>query len=391
MTSLSNGNTYGYDANGNQTSRTIGGTAYALSYDAENRLVKVTWSVSNKMEFTFDGDGNRVKSVLNSSTTTTFIGTYYEVTGSAITKYYYADTSRVAMRTSSGVRYIFGDHLGSTSITADLNGTNSVRQLYKAWGEVRYSSGSLPTKYSFTGQYSYVAGEIGLLYYVARFYDPVLGRYSSPDSIIPIESQGVQAWDRFAYVNNSPLNFIDPTGHGCEDLPAGSREACIKARIEKESDLFSTFTCPPRDYIRTEGVVFRGGAGCPKSTYAAEAEDQYNSSGLSQSVPVVDYFGLLNSILVLLRDDADVVESHSEPGVFADIYFRKNDFGLKITGVMITNMTERDIWIERVYSEIYSSYNKKLRYSDVIYPTLDTNNMCPDPGIASPGSINLIR
>ncbi len=37
------------------------------------------------------------------------------------------------------------------------------------------------------------------------------------DSIIPLASQGSQAWDRFAYVNNSPTNFTDPTGHTCED------------------------------------------------------------------------------------------------------------------------------------------------------------------------------
>ena len=208
MTSLSNGNTYVYDLNGNQKTRTISGTAYTLSYDAENRLVSVTWSGSNSMSFTFDGDGNRVKSTI-ASTTTTFVGTYYEVTGSAITKYYYAGNVRVAMRNSVGVRYIFGDHLGSTSITADGSGGNMIRQLYKAWGEVRYSSGSLPTKYAYTGQYSY-AGEIGLLYYVARFYDPVLGRFPPENSIIPIESQGVQAWDRYAYVNNSPFG-IDST------------------------------------------------------------------------------------------------------------------------------------------------------------------------------------
>ncbi len=211
VTSLSNGNTYGYDSNGNQTSRAISGTAYALSYDADNRLVKVTWSVSNKMEFTYDGDGNRVKSVLNTSTTTTFVGTYYEVTGSAITKYYYTDTSRVAMRTSSGVRYIFGDHLGSTSITADIYGTNSIRQLYKAWGEVRYSSGSLPTKYQFTGQYSETY--INLLWYGSRWFDPELGRWIQPDSIVPEYVQGIQAWNRFAYANNNPLAYTDPSGH----------------------------------------------------------------------------------------------------------------------------------------------------------------------------------
>ena len=37
----SSGNIYGNDANGNQTSRTVGGITYTLIYDAENRLVQI--------------------------------------------------------------------------------------------------------------------------------------------------------------------------------------------------------------------------------------------------------------------------------------------------------------------------------------------------------------
>jgi len=48
--------------------------------------------------------------------------------------------------------------------------------------------------------------------YGARFYDPQLGRWIQPDTIVP-GSQGVQAWDRFAYVNNNPLKYTDPSGH----------------------------------------------------------------------------------------------------------------------------------------------------------------------------------
>ena len=179
----------------------VGSSTYNLSYDAENRLVSVSGAVT--ASFTFDGDGNRVKSTIG-STTTIFVGNYYEITGSAVTKYYYSGVTRVAMRTSSGVRYLFGDHLGSASVTADNSGGNVTRQLYKAWGETR-SSGSVPTKYQFTGQYAYNgSGEIGLLYYVARFVDPQLGRFISADTIIPEESQGVQAWDRYAGMNNNP-------------------------------------------------------------------------------------------------------------------------------------------------------------------------------------------
>ena len=58
---------------------------------------------------------------------------------------------------------------------------------------------------------------INLYWYGSRWYDPALGRFTSPDSYVP-ESQGVLAWDRYAYVNNNPVNLTDPTGHfACGD------------------------------------------------------------------------------------------------------------------------------------------------------------------------------
>ncbi len=80
-------------------------------------------------------------------------------------------------------------------------------------GEVRYESGASPTEYTYTGQYSYTA-DFGLMFYNARWYDASLGRFAQADTIIP-ESQGVQAWDRYAYVNNNPLRYTDPSGHYC--------------------------------------------------------------------------------------------------------------------------------------------------------------------------------
>jgi len=54
--------------------------------------------------------------------------------------------------------------------------------------------------------------DFGLLFFNARWVDPLIGRFTSPDSIIP-ENQGTQAWDRYAFVNNNPLRYTDPTGH----------------------------------------------------------------------------------------------------------------------------------------------------------------------------------
>ncbi len=51
-----------------------------------------------------------------------------------------------------------------------------------------------------------------MYYYGARYYDPQLGRFASPDTTIPLQ-QGSQAWDRYAYVNNNPVRYKDPSGH----------------------------------------------------------------------------------------------------------------------------------------------------------------------------------
>jgi RHS repeat-associated protein len=112
-------------------------------------------------------------------------------------------------------RELLYDHLGSTNITTDAKGAVVSGLRYKARGEVRYPTNGLnpgPSKYTYTGQYSNV-DDFGLMFYNARWYDPVTSRFTQPDTQVP-SSQGVQAWDRYAYTNNNPLRYADPSGHG---------------------------------------------------------------------------------------------------------------------------------------------------------------------------------
>ncbi len=81
---------------------------------------------------------------------------------------------------------------------------------YTAFGEVRSTSGTTQTDYRYTGQRNEAA--IGLYYYVARFYDPALGRFINADTIVPDIANPI-SFDRYAYVNNNPINFNDPSGH----------------------------------------------------------------------------------------------------------------------------------------------------------------------------------
>jgi uncharacterized protein RhaS with RHS repeats len=91
-----------------------------------------------------------------------------------ITKTYYSAGSQlIAMRQfttpmSSVLYFLHADHLGSTSLTTDQNGNVVARQLYDAWGNVRYVAGTLLTDITFTGQRSNL-DQIGLYYFKARF------------------------------------------------------------------------------------------------------------------------------------------------------------------------------------------------------------------------------
>jgi RHS repeat-associated protein len=186
-------------------------------------MVSVSGAVT--ASFLYDGDGKRVMSTIGASTTY-FVGNIYEVANGVVTKYYYAGGQRIALRSAGVVSYLLGDHLGSTSITTDAAGLVSSEQRYTAWGEVRYSSGSAGTKYTYTGQYS--DSYINLLWYGSRHYDPALGRFISPDTIVPVATQATQAYDRYGYVNNNPLRYNDPTGHCIFGLDTA---VCIVAAV----------------------------------------------------------------------------------------------------------------------------------------------------------------
>jgi RHS repeat-associated protein len=185
--------------------------------------------------FLFDGDGRRVQSTMNEDIITKFVGAHYEVTGSDVTKYYFAGSQRIAMRSKGEVYYMIGDHLGSTSLTTNAAGQVIAEQRYTAWGETRYDSGESQTKYQYTGQYSYVT-DFGLHFYNARWYDSSIGRFAQADSIVPGGSQGL---DRYAYVKNNPIKHNDPSGH-C--VPDEENNKCWSPKMWENTEYIIAYT-----------------------------------------------------------------------------------------------------------------------------------------------------
>jgi RHS repeat-associated protein len=81
------------------------------------------------------------------------------------------------------VSYLGSDGLGSAGVTLNGSGSATASVLYAPYGGVRYSSGTMPASYGFTGQRSDATS--GLDYYGARYYDPLAGQFTSADSVVP--------------------------------------------------------------------------------------------------------------------------------------------------------------------------------------------------------------
>jgi RHS repeat-associated protein len=136
------------------------------------------------------------------------------------------------MKKGSTVYYMFGDHLGSTAITASSAGAKLGELRYKPWGESRYAWGTTYTNRRFTGQLDETTS-IGLYFFNARFYDPLLARFTSADSLIP-DPGNPQAWDRYAFTLNNPVKYIDPSGHDVDCSPWDSQ--CLALVKQEKSD-----------------------------------------------------------------------------------------------------------------------------------------------------------
>jgi RHS repeat-associated protein len=121
--------------------------------------------------------------------------------------------------------------LGSTTITTWPGGAKKAELRYRAFGETRYTSGTMPTSYRFTGQRedSYTQ-----LYQMGvRWYDPSIGRWIQPDTIIP-DPTNPQSLNRYAYVYNNALRFVDPSGY--DPLDAAWEEEFRRANGRDPTD-----------------------------------------------------------------------------------------------------------------------------------------------------------
>ena len=201
VAATSDGRVYSYDANGN----TLTGAGRALAWDADNRLSAVTVQGGNSAEFAYEATGRRVRKTINGASVTRYPFQGYEVApDGTITKFVAG-----AARKGATALFYHTDHLGGTHVITDITGLQVQLVEYDPWGKVSRTEGNADTTRRFTGQL--LDPESGLYYYVGRYYDPVLGRFISPDPFVQAPGNP-QNLNRYSYALNNPVNVTDPSG-----------------------------------------------------------------------------------------------------------------------------------------------------------------------------------
>jgi RHS repeat-associated protein len=188
----------------------------ALVYDKENRL-----SSAAGVTYVYDGDGERVAKT-GATTMLYWTGASNTIiaesdgSGNLTSEYVFFDGERIARidspATTPVAHYYVADNLGSASVIANETGAMEREEMYFPYGGERWSQGSDPNRYKFTGKER--DAETGLDYFGARYYGSNMGRFLTPDpiGIMKQKLRDPQQWNMYSYARNNPLRFMDPTG-----------------------------------------------------------------------------------------------------------------------------------------------------------------------------------
>ena len=226
-----------------------------FAYDAESRLIEVRSQRNGRetvVNMTYDPLGRRITKTEHDSRGYALGETRFTWDGlrllqehkhSQTSLYVYADEGYEPLARVDGIgplqkiRYYHNDLNGLPEQLTEADGHNVWRATYRVWGntleEVREPYYIEEQNLRFQGQY--LDRETGLHFNTFRFYDPDVGRFTTPD---PIGLAG--GFNLYAFVLN-PFTWLDPLGlAGCTLSKTRSKQYDYKLRL-KRSEYPQTF------------------------------------------------------------------------------------------------------------------------------------------------------
>jgi RHS repeat-associated protein len=261
--SESQATSYDYNSNGSivgDTKKTVSG----IVYNELNLPVTVPIVSSNKtINYIYDAAGTKLERITKTGSTTNEDRVYdngIEYTDSTI-EIVHTPEGRVIPSTGAYIyEYNATDHLGNVrAVFGDKNNdgvltTDEIVQItdnYAFGREINYAQNVTPSP---NNQYKYNGKEyqfdLGQYDYGARFYDPVIARWTSVD---PLAEQ-MRRYSPYNYGDNNPIKNIDPDGMASQSMGDGqdlTTPSDAQAYMDRMSEDFQRMSDISGDIIKT--------------------------------------------------------------------------------------------------------------------------------------------
>jgi RHS repeat-associated protein len=209
------GAVYGYTANGELTTKAVGGQATAYSYDGLGNLITVMLPNGVQVDYVIDGRNRRVGRKVNGITVQGFLYAdnlrpiaELDAANNVVSRFIYAESDVPEYMVKGNATYrLIADRLGTVRLVVNTS-TGAIQQRidYDTWGNVVNDSNPGFQPFGFAG--GLYDADTKLVRFGARDYDAETGRWTAKD---PIRFAGGDA-NLYAYVSNDPVNHIDPNG-----------------------------------------------------------------------------------------------------------------------------------------------------------------------------------
>ncbi|WP_330924931.1 RHS repeat-associated core domain-containing protein [Candidatus Sororendozoicomonas aggregata] len=239
---------FAYDTNGNMVSKTFEGKTTTLGYDALDRLnaVSISGQADKAETYAYDHGIRRIKKVVGSDVQQFHYsgpdiiaeyGSNWD-TANAVYSHGAAIDDPLLRLAANDPRYYHGDGLGSITAVSNGKGEIVASNEYDHWGNITASTGTTP-QFGYTGR---EPDATGLVYYRNRYYDPQIGRFTQ------LDPKGfIDGVNRYAYVMNSPVNYVDPWGLAADSYSPTLYAGGIYAEKSFMDEVFPT--------IRTQAEI----------------------------------------------------------------------------------------------------------------------------------------
>ncbi|SHM67346.1 DUF6443 domain-containing protein [Mucilaginibacter sp. OK098] len=198
---------FAYDANGNTTSS----GSYSFDYNLLNLPNHAMQNGTAFNTYVYDSYGNKLRKISALSGTTDYIsGIQYK---NGVIDFIATDEGRYVNNGAPSYQYDLKDHLGNIRVVIQkktaTSATNIQDQEYYAFGlNVTNYDNSSNNKYLYNGKEIQDESNLNQYDYGARFYDPVIARWTSPDLL----SDDYDSVSPYGYAENNPVLNTDPYG-----------------------------------------------------------------------------------------------------------------------------------------------------------------------------------